>query len=213
MQDYNSPGYLSETEKLALIETVAKYPVLWNSRDIYHKSLHARASAWKAVAEEMKIRFGKKFEAKDLRRNFKNLRDVYVKKRRDYKEALRRASGADKVTTLERYSSWTYFKPLSYLESCPDTDSLPYSGAAANEEPESSPMDEEVVPACINSPDSVPIKSDSQSVPFSGPISSSRKKRLMKSFGAMEDLAVVLKNVYGSSDKYDAIGRRRTSTT
>lgn len=50
-----------------------------------------------------------------LHRSFKNLRDVFVRKRKEYREALKKTSGAE-AGVLEKYVSWPYYKALMFLE-------------------------------------------------------------------------------------------------
>ncbi|VDK53084.1 unnamed protein product [Cylicostephanus goldi] len=111
----NTASRLSDAEKQILIELVEEHSCLWNEEDVLYKSFHARARAWREVAKELEIKFHKGFDADVLQKSFKNLRDVYVRKRREYQDAVKRNSGAE-AGVLERIRAWPFYNSLVFLD-------------------------------------------------------------------------------------------------
>ncbi|CAJ0600173.1 unnamed protein product [Cylicocyclus nassatus] len=110
---------LSDMEKHALVDIVQQNPTIWDEQQQSYKNLQARAAAWRHVADEMQVEFGKNFEAEPLQKAFKNLRDVYVRKRREYSDVLRRKSGAESGI-LEKIAGWPFYKQMSFLDAGTD---------------------------------------------------------------------------------------------
>ncbi|VDK45728.1 unnamed protein product [Cylicostephanus goldi] len=110
---------LNDTEKHYLVEVVERHPSLWYDRDPNFKSYTARASEWRSVSEDMETEFGYPFEVDALQKIFKNLRDVYIRKRREFQDVLRKSSGSESGA-LEKITSWPFYRELAFLESSTD---------------------------------------------------------------------------------------------
>ncbi|VDL66069.1 unnamed protein product [Nippostrongylus brasiliensis] len=113
---------LTEVEKTVLAELVRERPSLWDDSLESYKNSYERGCAWRAIAVEMEIEFSKPFEVTSLQRIFKNLRDVYVRKRRELRTHIAMCSGSDNAATFrEKIERWPYFKALDFLGPCVDS--------------------------------------------------------------------------------------------
>ncbi|CAJ0589712.1 unnamed protein product [Cylicocyclus nassatus] len=106
---------MTDAEKQNLIELVQQHTSLWNEEDVQYKSFHSRAKAWREVAKDMEVTFKRTFDVDVLQRTFKNLRDVYVRKRRAYQDAVRRNSGLQ-AGALERFRAWPFYNSFVFLD-------------------------------------------------------------------------------------------------
>ncbi|CAJ0607735.1 unnamed protein product [Cylicocyclus nassatus] len=110
---------LSDMEKHALVDIVQQNPTIWDEQLQSYKNPQARAAAWRHVADEMQVEFGKNFGAEPLQKAFNNLRDVYVRKHREYSDVLRRKSGAESGIP-EKTASWPFYKQMSFIDAGAD---------------------------------------------------------------------------------------------
>ncbi|RCN29438.1 hypothetical protein ANCCAN_24801 [Ancylostoma caninum] len=153
----------------------------------------------------MTLDFGKEFEVECLHRTFKNLRDVYVRKRKEYREALRRTSGAD-AGVLEKYTSWPYYKALMFLEHSTDSGQR-YCNVISEDLLEE---DIDVVEEESNGNKGAQGVGGIGAVSVVRPVSAlgqKRAKRTSRQKAAMEELTSALISHCGNPDKYDAMGQ------
>ncbi|CAJ0597719.1 unnamed protein product [Cylicocyclus nassatus] len=73
--------HLSDAEKHFLIDAVKQRAALCSEQEPTYKNFHAKMAAWRQVTHEMKLKFGKKFDAYSLQKTFRELRDVNMRKR------------------------------------------------------------------------------------------------------------------------------------
>ncbi|CAJ0591403.1 unnamed protein product [Cylicocyclus nassatus] len=71
--------------------------------------------AWRLVCEEMSEKFGRQYDSKLLQKCFKNLRDTYVHKRREYEDVIRKRIGLESGI-LEKITSWPFFANLRFID-------------------------------------------------------------------------------------------------
>lgn len=88
-----------------LIEAVRGYPVLWNSGIIEYRDRTKKDNAWAAVAKASSCSMDA------AKKGWKNLRDKYVRERRQEYESSRSGGAADAIYV----SKWVYFKALAFL--------------------------------------------------------------------------------------------------
>ncbi|EYB88358.1 hypothetical protein Y032_0248g77 [Ancylostoma ceylanicum] len=110
---------ISEKEKFALISVVRSFAPIWNPEDARYKDLHVKRSCWAGVAEELCLQFGKQYNIMDLQRTYRNIRDTYVRKRRDIQKLHTKRSGVA-VDEYQNTVTWPFYKAMSYLETTLD---------------------------------------------------------------------------------------------
>ncbi|VDK83638.1 unnamed protein product [Cylicostephanus goldi] len=69
----------------------------------------------------MSNKFGRQYDGRLLQKNFKNLRDTYVRKRREYEDVLRKKSGIESGLR-EKIASWPFFVQLRFIDPPDDND-------------------------------------------------------------------------------------------
>ncbi|RCN52300.1 hypothetical protein ANCCAN_01733 [Ancylostoma caninum] len=107
---------ISDKEKFALVEIIRSFAPIWNPEDSRYKDLNIKRSCWAGVAEELSLQFSKQYSIVDLQKTYRNMRDTYVRKRRDIQKLHTRKSGAA-AGEYQSAVTWPYYKAMSYLES------------------------------------------------------------------------------------------------
>ena len=99
------------------MESVRGYPLLWNSGSGDYKDRNVKANAWEAVAKENSC------TVEEAKKYWKNLRDKFVRERKQEDDSKRSGGSADSVYV----SKWVHFKVLSFL-----ADTIKHRATASN---------------------------------------------------------------------------------
>ncbi|RCN42721.1 hypothetical protein ANCCAN_11310 [Ancylostoma caninum] len=110
-------------QKLALIEAVERFPALWDNACLDYEDMHQRNELWRCILTDLEASFCRRFSRVVLQNKFKNLRDMFMRKMRDQKEALTRTSEAA-AGTLEKIIFWPFYDSSKYLLSCNDAGTI-----------------------------------------------------------------------------------------
>lgn len=112
----------SEDEKSCIIDAIRRYPSLWDERATEYKDAYERNSAWRKVVEDVELDLQRSVDLRDVQKQFKNLRDTYVRKKRELRMQLARCTGAAAVENVRRRAgNWSYWKMLNFLDPVIDT--------------------------------------------------------------------------------------------
>ncbi|KAL6739154.1 hypothetical protein Aduo_012639 [Ancylostoma duodenale] len=110
---------ISEKEKFALIEVIRSFEPIWNPEDVRYKDSHVKRSCWAGVAEELFLQFYKQYNIVDLQKTYRNMRDTYVRKRREVQKLHTTRSGVGAVE-YQNAVKWSYYEAMVYLTSAFD---------------------------------------------------------------------------------------------
>lgn len=98
----SSDSELSTVE--ALIEAVRQHPCLWDNRIKEYKNRNRKEKAWKTVSGEVNA------EPDCCRKDWKSLRDRYVRERRTLQKNSRSGAAASKTPTWALYDTLAFLK-------------------------------------------------------------------------------------------------------
>ncbi|VDK57748.1 unnamed protein product [Cylicostephanus goldi] len=201
---------LNDAEKRFLIDAVSRRACLWDDQDANYKSLNCRTSAWRGVSQEMETEFEKKFDCDILQKTFKNLRDVFTRKRRECQEILLKRSGAS-AGQVEKITSWPFYASLLFLDSSADQGERYCNVTDTNVDQEYQELvEEEIIDLeSVNDENSAPTEQDmgNTSRPSSvKPITALTSKKRKASKSQMENITATMMKGFEPMDKFEAIG-------
>ncbi|KAK6021861.1 hypothetical protein OSTOST_12459 [Ostertagia ostertagi] len=99
---------LSDVEKNTLIEIVRSYPAIWDYMDEQYKNNSVKRLCWMNVSIDMAQHFGRDYDDELLQRIYRNLKDVYQRKRKE-------RNSSDEVCESHRTYSWPFYSTFAYL--------------------------------------------------------------------------------------------------
>lgn len=125
----------SDEERHFLAGLIRMYPCIWNECDANYRDYQSRVQAWNVIIDEFAKTFGREvtrkcisafskmhalhpyhLEEQQMHKQYKNLRDVYMKKNRELKTLV--SAGEDlNGATATKIFSWPFYHELEYLSS------------------------------------------------------------------------------------------------
>ncbi|XP_045541235.1 uncharacterized protein LOC123722734 [Papilio machaon] len=194
-----------------LIESVKKFPCLWDTSSEFYKCNETKDAAWNLIINEVNIK-----DVTTAKYRWKQLRD-------NHRDALKRQNATRSGQARRQRKEWKYQNAMSFLlpymcnrDRASNFESLEDSANENSNQPNFDDNSQEssgILPSTSNNLTSVNVSDDSTA---SGPIPSTSKKRkndeildILRKNQENRDLLrqerTEVKNMMGARDKYDEI--------
>ncbi|KAK6740532.1 hypothetical protein RB195_008784 [Necator americanus] len=106
----------SDEERHFLAAVIQVHPCIWNECDPNYRDYQSRVQSWNVIIEEFAKTFGREVTQQQMHKQYKNLRDVYMKKNRELKVLLNAGEDLSSATVTKIFS-WPFYHELEYLSS------------------------------------------------------------------------------------------------
>ncbi|EYC36320.1 hypothetical protein Y032_0909g2998 [Ancylostoma ceylanicum] len=106
----------SDEERHFLAALIQVYPCIWNECDPNYRDYQSRVQAWNVIIDEFAKTFGREVTQQQMHKQYKNLRDVYMKKSRELKALINAGEDLNGATATKIFS-WPFYHELEYLSS------------------------------------------------------------------------------------------------
>ncbi|CAJ0600539.1 unnamed protein product [Cylicocyclus nassatus] len=123
----------TDEERHFLAAVIQVYPCIWNECDPNYRDYQARVQAWSVIIEQFAKTFGREVTQQQMHKQYKNLRDVYMKKNRELK-ALSNAGEDLNGCIASKIYSWPFYRELEYLSSSAGSSELSISALLVEDE-------------------------------------------------------------------------------
>ncbi|KIH67340.1 hypothetical protein ANCDUO_02327 [Ancylostoma duodenale] len=124
----------SDEERHFLAALIQMYPCIWNECDPNYRDYQSRVQAWNVIIDEFAKTFGREVTQQQMHKQYKNLRDVYMKKSRELKALI--SAGEDlNGATATKIFSWPFYHELGYLSSASGQGEVPAASLMVEDDP------------------------------------------------------------------------------
>ncbi|KAL6728846.1 hypothetical protein Aduo_010580 [Ancylostoma duodenale] len=124
----------SDEERHFLAALIQMYPCIWNECDPNYRDYQSRVQAWNVIIDEFAKTFGREVTQQQMHKQYKNLRDVYMKKSRELKALINAGEDLNGATATKIFS-WPFYHELGYLSSASGQGEVPAASLMVEDDP------------------------------------------------------------------------------